>query len=668
MRKFLTSLAAISLIGSLFLGAPAPVAAVDTTIDTVIIETNSDPDVRQVADALETAGRYQTYLVDDNTEVTTRIYFSGPDTDDGIFTTFSLSLVGSGYSFGADFGDTLDMTDFGDCNLDWTDVGPSTQTSTFREGSIDCDPSSSQDSVYIDFPISVGAAGPAVLSVDLAGSAFDFKVYFFADAPTADTIYVGPGSMTTNGAGSCTTPDFSTTDAAQGFEDQEAIDAALMSINSDDDTVMLCDVTYVYESDMREYDGDDLYSGTLHIEAENTGDAILDGEFDESPEYQLLDIVDASLDVDGLTFRNGASYEGGAIRVEDGGVNLNSTIFTGNEATGHHGGAIYVAGGNTEITYSEFTNNDADDNGGAIAVYGHLYIANSEFTDNDADDDGGAIYARYGDVTVVDSIFTGNTARFSDGGAILVRNEDDEVPVTTFSIEDSLFDDNTAEDYGGAVFSGHSVNLDIDSSTFTDNTANVEDGGAVYAKDDATVGFSVFLRNRASDDDAGAMYFQENGAINDSRFVDNFANDEGGAVFVENRAFIDDTVFLRNRSLDWAGALSLEGTASLDGAIFRANKSRRGGAIDSWGNRLYLVESRFINNRATRDGGAIIRDGETLFGDVGPDTIFRGNQARLGDAVAIYRWQQINDGPGRDVARTWARVWVAAGTTVWLVR
>jgi hypothetical protein len=37
MRKFLTSLAAISLIGSLFLGAPAPVAATDTTIDTVII-------------------------------------------------------------------------------------------------------------------------------------------------------------------------------------------------------------------------------------------------------------------------------------------------------------------------------------------------------------------------------------------------------------------------------------------------------------------------------------------------------------------------------------------------------------------------------------------------------------------------------------------------------
>ena len=240
MRKFLTSLAAISLIGSLFLGAPAPVAAVDTTIDAVAI-SSSDPNIIQVANALDSSGNYQTYLVEDGEEITTRINLSGADTDDGIFTTFSLSLAGSGATFGGDFADTLDMAGIGDCNLDWTDVGGNDQTSTFREGTIDCDGGSSQDAVYIDFPITVPTEGPAVLTVD--SEAQDFKVYFFSDEPGADTIYVGPNNMTTDGSGSCADPDFSTNATQpQAFEDQDAIDAALMSVNDDDDTVVLCNV------------------------------------------------------------------------------------------------------------------------------------------------------------------------------------------------------------------------------------------------------------------------------------------------------------------------------------------------------------------------------------------------------------------------------------------
>jgi len=613
MRKLLTALAATSLIGSFFFMNPAPVAAADTVVDTVTI-SSTDTDIRHVADALATAGRYQTYLVDDGMEITTRINVSGPESDDGVFFTFRLSLVGSGATFGAEFTDTNDMVDFADCILDWTDDGVNDQTSTFREGTIDCDAASSVDSVYIDFPVTVPADGPAVLSVDAAGTDHDFKVYFFSDEPTADTIYVGSGNMTTDGSGSCTTPDFSTNASQpQAFEDQDAIDSALMSINNNDDTVVLCNGQYEYEANMRFYDGDDLFGGTLTIEAQTNGSVVLDG----NQLHQLINAEDVDLDITGVVFVDGETTDdGGAIELED----------------------------------------------------GDLEIYNSEFDGNFADDNGGAIYARYGDVSITDSEFTDNEAYDDRGGAIIVRNDDIGVPATSFSIQGSTFDGNTSDEEGGAVFSAHNVLLAINNSTFTDNTAFFDDGGAVYAKDDATIGFSVFLRNESANDDGGAIFFDERAEIHDSRFVDNFADEEGGAVFAETVTYVDDTVFLRNRSLSWAGALSLAGNAWLDGAIFRANKSRRGGAIDSWGDRLYLFESRFFNNRATRDGGAIIRDGETLFGDVGPDTIFRGNQARRGDAVAIYRWKEVSGGPGREVARTWSRVWVAAGTTVWLVR
>jgi hypothetical protein len=153
----------------------------------------------------------------------------------------------------------------GDCALSWTNT-----STTNRTGNINCDEDGGDvHQIGVDFNVTMPTAGPVVLYVTGVGSAF--KVYFLVQE-TADNIYVGPGSIA-NGAGNCTTPDFTTDDSAQGFDDQEAIDAALQSIDDDGDTVVLCEHRYEYTDDIREYDGDDLYDGTLTIENETGVDA-----------------------------------------------------------------------------------------------------------------------------------------------------------------------------------------------------------------------------------------------------------------------------------------------------------------------------------------------------------------------------------------------------------
>lgn len=649
MRRFLTSLAAISLVGSFFFTTPAPVAAVDTTIDTVTI-SSSDGDIIQVADALATTGRYQTYLVDDGTTITTRIYLSGPDTDDGIFTTFSLSLDGSGASFGGEFADTLDMTDFGMCNLDWTDVGPNDQTSTFREGTIDCDGGSSQDEVYIDFPITVPDDGPAVLTVDSAAQ--DFKVYFFSDEPAGDTIYVGPNNMTTDGGGSCADPDFSTNGAGvQGFQDQEAIDAALMSVNSNDDTVVLCDGRYEYANDMRTYDGDDLFGGILTIVEESGGTVTLDGNND----YRLLRAEDVSFDITNIDFVDGESGgDGAAIWVLRGSLTADYTNFESNY-TEDDGGAVYVDTGNVTITDSSFTDNTAeDDNGGAVWHYnGNISISDSSFTDNMAEDDGGAIWHDDGNLTCSNSTFEGSYLEDEDGGAIWHRDgmldldgcdftensaEDDGGAVwaapkgSAVYIDQSIFEGNISEfEDGGAIYiQGDTSETSITDSEFIGNVAD-EDGGAAWLRDDATIGFSVFTDNEGYD--GGAVFFDASYVdyhVHDSTFTRNGASSDGGAIGADGDILIEDSRFVGNiAGEDVGGAVEAEARATITGSMFLRNRAGDEGGGVYVEDEAIVSETRFVRNWSTSWGGGLsVADTATV-----DNTVFRANHSRKGGAI-----------------------------------
>ena len=144
--------------------APAPVAAAtDSNINNAKVNKTTNTNIVQVANLLETTGKYQTYLVTPGTTITYRFTFIGDnDSDNGIFSSFKLSLAGSGASFGAEWVDSGDITSTTECLIDWTDEGDNDQTTTFRQGNIDCDNGSSIDQVHLDLPITVPTNGPAV--------------------------------------------------------------------------------------------------------------------------------------------------------------------------------------------------------------------------------------------------------------------------------------------------------------------------------------------------------------------------------------------------------------------------------------------------------------------------------------------------------------------------
>ena len=99
----------------------------------------------------------------------------------------------------------------------------------------------------------------------------------------------------------------------------------------------------------------------------------------------------------------------------------NRTVFDGNTAS--FGGAIMFATQNTlTVTDAIFCKNNAANNGGAIINLNtktgkEFNISGCTFAENSANG-GGAVSFRVGEITISDTLFTGNIARTRGGGAI----------------------------------------------------------------------------------------------------------------------------------------------------------------------------------------------------------------------------------------------------------
>jgi hypothetical protein len=176
------------------------------------------------------------------------------------------------------------------------------------------------------------------------------------------------------------------------------------------------------------------------------------------------------LTVERLAFRDGNSPAGG-------------------DDTAVGGGAIYRDGGSLTVIACDFEDNHApatgqDVAGGAIYGFGggETVIANSTFTNNSASD-GGAVGSLNGDLTLIDSIFTGNAATGTDGnpgnggcgGAVYMDGGDE-----TTTLCGVVIADNTAGAIGGGFFrvsNSEDGTLTMDQSTVRDNHVTPDDSG-----------------------------------------------------------------------------------------------------------------------------------------------------------------------------------------------
>ena len=267
---------------------------------------------------------------------------------------------------------------------------------------------------------------------------------------------------------------------------------------------------------------------------------------------------DGSLTIGANTqfLNNEAKYDGGAIGNYHGSVLTDNILFKDNKAqTGSSdfqaigGGAMSLGvDARTEINNSIFDSNTSGYNGGAIAMRktlqptevaegntrNKLNITNSKFTGNKA----------LGTVTD-----TSDSSILSSGNGGAIANN-----FATTTVTNTIFENNEAKNFGGAVFNMMYEKLAVDSQS--PKEFHTDKGGIIAIAD------STFTNNAAGSE-GGAVYNMKNAAINFS----------GNNVFSGNTAGGKANDIHNEGAINVAGDLTLDGGISGDGTITFAKGS-----------------------------------------------------------------------------------------------
>ena len=384
------------------------------------------------------------------------------------------------------------------------------------------------------------------------------------------------------------------------------------TLNIDDDTTFANNMVYMY------------YTGTLNIgEIKTFTDLqnainMVEGDIHLSSNVTMLAseadnfvngiVVDhlVNLKCDGFTIN--ANNLGRIFNVTSTADKLN--IYNANLINGNAdiGGAIY----NTGSVYAyntNFINNTAATMGGAVFNNGTLTIQKcivdnndiTKRTSSDSEDYGGAAIYNWYDSTlfIKNSTISNNLKNYKNGdyvvGAVTSLGK-------TIISQNSYFVNNSGR-WGGAITTsgsslpGKKVNeLSISDSTFSKN-------GGLY-------GAGIFIQG--SKFSITSCVFDSNTASGKGNMTPNDNN--GAAIEVTNT---DKAI-----------------TGTISRSTFTNNKAQYGGAIDICAGTIKITNSKFINNSADVEGGAI--DINTLNGNLKvtiSGSKFINNSAPLGGAI-----------------------------------
>ena len=340
-------------------------------------------------------------------------------------------------------------------------------------------------------------------------------------------------------------------------------------------------------------DGDDTYTSTGQISVKSTikkltingKDRTIDG--DES--YGFLKIGVMNLTLNNITVNNCHMDKDGPViqcKSDYTNVTLNNSNFDNNVASVYTSASVVYQNSfsNININNCTFTNNKGDGNGGVISQYSSstITINNSKFIGNEVTDEeacGGVIhqYNYYADRQTGYEPYTGfnvlfiNNSLFEDntgseqGGAIYVSYN------TTMTISNSNFTSNSASNWGGAIYERGFGNVKLDFCKFEDNSAQI--GGAIYVNNNITLNYCNLTKNEA--DYGGAL------AIDDERY---FPGEEDDPNLLIGYTTITNTYFTNNKA-----------TTGYGGAIYDYIDS---GEDDPAGNHILIQDTEFNGNNA----------------------------------------------------------------------
>ncbi len=277
-------------------------------------------------------------------------------------------------------------------------------------------------------------------------------------------------------------------------------------------------------------------------------------------------------------------------------LTANGTHFITNTARAEGGGVF--ANLAAQATGALFERNACTQNGcrgGGLFAGGALTLTNTAVLSNTARSDGGGAYGLSA-ATVSGGLFQANTCTQDNcqgGGLYAALN---------LNLADTDLISNTTREDGGGVWAGDDAV--ITGGLFERNTctqANCQ-GGGLYAVNDLTLSGTTFLNNSA-DFSAGGVYANAgaHAALTGGLFQGNTA-ERGGGMNVNGSVAVTGTTFLNNAAGFDGGGLRTSGPATVTAALFRANTAVQGGGFYHGGGAGQVVNTLFANNLAS-DGG-----------------------------------------------------------------
>ena len=264
-------------------------------------------------------------------------------------------------------------------------------------------------------------------------------------------------------------------------------------------------------------------------------------------------------------------------------IHLNDGIYELNK-----GKTIYnisIIGENAENTIIKFQNNNS-----ILTAMGNITLQNVTLMD--------VTIINYGNLNATNVIFKNSVAYAKNTESTNIVNS-------------------AVNAFGGAIYCPSYQNLDanvyLDNCTFLNNTA--EYGGAIYmCGGNLQVKNSIFLDNFAYNF-GGAIASEQNAKLNieKSAFINSKSlNDAGGAIYIKNSKLTADSVNISNSKSTFGSAItSLDSILTLNKVNAVNNTANyEGGAIYQMYGSFTLRNSNFINNSA-KNGGALFLDNTT---------------------------------------------------------
>ena len=422
-----------------------------------------------------------------------------------------------------------------------------------------------------------------------------------------------------------------------------------ISIASDGDTIIVANGSYsgVNNSNLS------ISQSGLTIKAAEGASPSISG----SSARRIFLLTGQNIVLQGLFLTSGkvnSDYGGGVLIASDGVTIKNCTFYN---CKALYGGAVFISGNNIVIDDCEFKSNTAYDSkltrGGAIYInggYENILVNNSRFGVNGYNraDYGGAIFMS-SPAVFNNTVFNNNIAD-DNGGAFYVTNT-----AKNSLFENCSFGNNAAYGRytsvtGGGAMAIYSTGNRIINSNFTKNWVSECGGALMIFRSNNEIINTIFDENKAAKGGAICLRFISGGINENTSIIGcNFTSNgkalpkkelltKGGAIYsYANKTYILDSKFEDNVALSGGAILfacDANGNRANDNTIenstFKNNQAVRygGGAISSASNGDKILNSTFISNTAKNYGGALSMDYVDVY-----NSTFTDNMAIEGTAI-----------------------------------